>query len=326
MLWLVHYLSLNTPRGVGYNSVRRIRESVRMKRLLGARSLLLAMLFTSVSNAQAPRVPVYIQAPPGLDGALSSFIAKRNADIQVVSERARAAYVLSVSPLEFTTSIALGTKDVRSSVMLTERESNQAVWVYHVWLATEGRRNERAVADKIATRLNEFTRKNGGLLVGNARLPQPHGLATMVSKSIEEVFLVPEGFKGHAYVVYGVPDGKPLTENRQQVIYRIPQNGVLRIRDSVLPATDWFKYYYERQDGSLHRIPALSDSHFPVVWPVEADGIGGSIPRSGVFRGPAGCEVQFREFYIDTGSRLLLEHQQEGLGHFTTVQPPLCSK
>ncbi len=81
---------------------------------------LLAMLATSVSYAQVPRAPVYIQSPQGLGGALAASIAKRNPHVRVVTDSAEATYVLSVSPLELTTSMTFVSKHVRASVMLIE--------------------------------------------------------------------------------------------------------------------------------------------------------------------------------------------------------------
>jgi len=288
-------------------------------------AVLLTMLSTSVSYAQVPRALVYIQSPRGLEGALAASIAKKNPHIQVVTDRAEATYVLSVSPLELTTSMTFVSKHVRASVMLIERVSKQAVWVYDVWVETEGRRNEQAVADKIARRLNMFIQKNGGLLVGDGRLPQPHGLRTMFSANTEEVFLIPNHYKGHAYVVYGAAGGRPLIENREQVIYRIPQDGVLRIRDSTLPTTQWTVYYYEREDGSLRRIPVLSRTATRSPDDIDGD-IEASTARDGMSKGPAGCVVQFKKLYIDTDAQLLSEYQQEDLGHFAPDLTLLCSK
>lgn len=287
--------------------------------------MLLAVLFTSLSYAQVPRARVYILSPQGLDGALAASIPKKNPYIHVVTNRAEAAYVLSVSPLEITTSMTFVSKHVRASVMLIDRVSKQAVWVYDVWVEAEGRRNEQAVADKIAKAFDRFIQKNDGLLDGDGRLPQPHGLRTMFSANTEEVFLIPYRYKGHAYIVYGAPDGTPLIENREQVIYHVPQDGVLRIRDSTLPTTQWTVYYYEREDGSLRRIPVLSPTGTRSPDDIDGD-IAASTARDGMSEGPAGCVVQFKKLYIDTEVRLLSEYQQEDLGHFTPDLTALCSK
>ncbi len=215
------------------------------------------------------------------------------------------------------------TKDAVISVELSETASNKVVWVESIQSPTEGRRTDQAMADLVATHLKKFLEKNSRVLAGRETVQHPHGLATMFSGRFREVFLIPEGYQGHAYVVYGVPSGEALDENREQVIYRIPRDGILRVRESRPPISDSSEYYYERQDGSLQSIPVFFRDD---LGPHEPEGdTSASLPRIDVFIGPAGCALRFKEFSVDTNARLSLESQPQNLGQ-KRGHPEFCSQ
>jgi hypothetical protein len=82
-------------------------------------------------------------------------------------------------------------------------------------------------------------------------------LAAMFFGSTNEAFLIPDGYKGDIYVLYGARDGEILNKTRWRVTYRIPYDGVLRIQEREIPSWTRTKYYYEKRDGSLERIQNL---------------------------------------------------------------------
>lgn len=44
---------------------------------------------------------------------------------------------------------------------------------------------------------------------------------------VDYIYLIPEDFKGCAWIRYGYPGGTPLEINNDEVIFRIPENGIL---------------------------------------------------------------------------------------------------
>lgn len=292
--------------------------------------LVTATLIAPLSFAQTSTPSVFIEPQQGFESLIAASMIREKVHLDPVADRAKATYLLRVSPLKMTTSVSasswvvdvIETKDAIVSVELSETASNKVVWVDSMQQPTEGRRTEQAMADLVARYLKKFLEKNSRVLAGSENVQQPRGLASMFSGHFKEVFLIPEGYQGHAYILYGVPKGDALNENRQEVIYRIPQDGVLRVRESKPPITESTKYFYERQNGSLVPIPLF----FRNLGPAEPEGdTSASLPHTERLKGPAGCTVQLKEFSVDTNSRLISEYQRENLGQ-KHDHPDFCSQ
>lgn len=303
------------------------------------RVLLLSLNFVaSVALSQPPKPSIYIQAQPSLGAVLATSVAKRHVPVDLVADRADANYVLNVSPIEIKkckyTCYGVDPyprlREARLSVKLSERTSGKVVWVYTFRMGTAGSRTEQLLADAVAMHFRSFIRKNGGLAAGSTRLPQTHGLASAFSGQRMQVFLIPDGYRGHAYIVYDVPNGETLEETREQVIYSIPEDGVLRLAATTLPETDSTEYFYERPDGSLLRIPRFFVLQLDHDVAPGCGGCGAEIeassPHLETFEGPAGCRREVLEFYVDTEDRIFANYQQERLGHYSPDQSVLCPK
>jgi hypothetical protein len=154
------------------------------------------------------------------------------------------------------------------------------------------------------------------------------GIAAIFFASTREQFLIPDGYKGDVVVVYSAQDGEPLNRSHGKVTFRIPGDGILRIRDPMLRGATRPEYYYLRQDGSLERIRAF--------WPTTVDptpenmandkDIGAFFPRTGTFTDSNGCSIQYEQFYVGTKAHLLSKYRQQDLGSYVREHPGACSK
>lgn len=153
-------------------------------------------------------------------------------------------------------------------------------------------------------------------------------LATILFRTTKERFLIPYGYEGDVYVVYGAKNGQPLSKTRWRITYRIPQSGILLTQTPTIPGWVSTKYYYEKQDGSLEQIRNF--------WPTTIDktpenlandrDVGVFFPRTGKFTEANGCSVQFEQFYIGTKAFLLSQYRGADLGRYVRDHPSACSK
>jgi hypothetical protein len=154
------------------------------------------------------------------------------------------------------------------------------------------------------------------------------GLAAIFFGSTREQFLIPDGYKGDVFVVYSAQDGEPLNKSHGKVTFRIPEDGILRIRDPMLRGGTRPEYYYLRQDGSLERIQGFWPTTIhPTPENLANDkDIGVFFPRSGTFTDSKGCSIQYEQFYVGTKVHLLSKYRQKDLGGYVRDHPGACSK
>jgi hypothetical protein len=154
------------------------------------------------------------------------------------------------------------------------------------------------------------------------------GLATAFFGSTKERFLIPDGYKGDVYVVYGARDGESLSKTREGVTLRIPQDGVLRTRDPMPLGWTRTQYYYERQNGSLERIRNFwpTTIHRTPENLANDKDIGVFFPRNGTLTNSTACSVHFEQFYVGTKAHLLSKYRETDLGHYLRDHPGACSK
>jgi len=154
------------------------------------------------------------------------------------------------------------------------------------------------------------------------------GLATMFFGSTKERFLIPDGYEGDVFVVYGAQEGEVLNKSRGEVTYRIPEDGILQTREPMLRGSARKEYYYLRQDSSVERIRNFWPTTIhPTPENLANDkDIGVYFPRIGTFTDYAGCSVQYQQFYVGTKAQLLTKYRENNLGRYVRDHPGACSK
>lgn len=162
------------------------------------------------------------------------------------------------------------------------------------------------------------------------------GAARLYFRSPKEQFLIPEGYTGDVYVLYGVSGGEVLSPSASTLTYRIPANGILCVQPPIRIGSRRTEYDYVRQDGAKEKIDNLWNTTIqrtPENLTNDHD-VGIFFPRNGTFsifvpRGQGGsqeCKVQFEEFYVGTKAHLLTQHRGTNLGKYLRDNPSLCPK
>jgi hypothetical protein len=136
--------------------------------------LLTALLMCSIELlAQLARPSVYIDAQNGFETYLAAAISKKNVPVDVVTDRAKATYVLKAAPIEIKTE-STGGKIARClfascagiedkgnvSVQLIDVASSKMLWAYSVNKQRGGSKNEQSMAEAVAKHLKEFVSHN----------------------------------------------------------------------------------------------------------------------------------------------------------------------
>jgi hypothetical protein len=152
------------------------------------------------------------------------------------------------------------------------------------------------------------------------------GLAALFFGSTKERFLIPDGYRGDVYVVYGAQDGELLNETRWTVTYRIPKNGILRVRGPMKRIWTRTEYYYQRETGELE--------HIRNFWPTTIHStpenltndrdVGVFFPRSGISTDSAGCSAEYQLFYVGTKAHLLTKYKQLDISGYLRDHPVGC--
>ena len=74
----------------------------------------------------------------------------------------------------------------------------------------------------------------------------------------EAEFLIPAGYEGGVIVLFNQPDGIELEKNNDgTIIYRIPQDGFLKIRNAFERKNYKFSYFYVDKDGNRTAVEYL---------------------------------------------------------------------
>ena len=140
-------------------------------------------------------------------------------------------------------------------------------------------------------------------------------------------FIVPEGYRGDVYIIFGVPSGAPVERTRFSVTYRIPQDGVLLTQGRMINGVTRSEYDWQAQDGTLRRIPNLwlaTIESTPENLANDRDE-GVWAPRSGsADSAPSDCPVDFEEFYVGTQAHFLTKYKERDLDAFLKQHPEAC--
>jgi hypothetical protein len=131
-------------------------------------ALVLVLFVASLSLAQS-RPSVYIEPQQGFEAYIAAAIQKKTVPVDVVTDKARAVYILRSAPVEVK-SESTGGKIARClfaycagiedkgnvSVQLIEVGSTKIVWAYSVNKQKGGSKNEQSMAEAIAKHFKEF--------------------------------------------------------------------------------------------------------------------------------------------------------------------------
>ena len=189
-------------------------------------------------------------------------------------------------------------------------------------LSVLGLRFTKGVASRKSRRIACLL--NGCALVFNLGIL--FGFGALFISSTKERFLIPDGYKGDVYVVYGAPDGESLNNTRWAVTYRIPKNGVLRVQGPMARTWTRTEYDYQMETGKLERIRNFWPSTIhPTAKNLANDrDIGVFFPRTGKFTDPKGCSVEYQLFYVGTRAHLLTKYKQLDISAYLQDHPVGC--
>jgi hypothetical protein len=153
------------------------------------------------------------------------------------------------------------------------------------------------------------------------------GLALLFFGATVERFIIPENYKGEVYVIYGVPGCESPGKTRREVTYRIPNDGVLCVREPMVVGWTRSEYYYQAKQGKLKHIDnywASTIDPSPENLANSSD-IGVFFPRVGRFSNASGCSAEFQMFYVGTKAHLLTNYKPLDLTEYLTIHPEDCT-
>jgi malate/lactate dehydrogenase len=118
------------------------------------------------------RPAVYIEPQQGFETYLAAAMSKKNVPADVVTDQAKATYVLKSAPVEVKTestggkiarcmfASCVGIEDKGNvSVQLIETSSTKMLWAYSVNKQRGGSKNEQSMAEAVAKHFKEFLEK-----------------------------------------------------------------------------------------------------------------------------------------------------------------------
>ena len=83
------------------------------------------------------------------------------------------------------------------------------------------------------------------------------------AKPTEIDYLIPQDFTGGVIIVFNQPDGiTPETSNDGTVIYRIPKDGLIKVKAPLKNVPYEFKYYFVDEKGNRTPIEYLYPGHY----------------------------------------------------------------
>src|SRR5580692_10223413 len=134
----------------------------------------LALVFAASISCfvQAARPTVYVEPQQGFETYLAAAMSKKDVPVDVVTDQAKATYVLKSAPVEVKTestggkiarcmfASCVGIEDKGNvSVQLIETSSTKMLWAYSVNKQRGGSKNEQSMAEAVAKHFKEFLEK-----------------------------------------------------------------------------------------------------------------------------------------------------------------------
>jgi hypothetical protein len=132
------------------------------------------------------------------------------------------------------------------------------------------------------------------------------GIGVLLIRTTNRRFIIPEGYKGDVYILYGDPNGKPAIRHAT-ITFSIPTDGVLYTTAPVVGGWTRDEYYFEDRNGAQRRIGNLWSTTVQQTPENLANNkdIGIFFPRSGTIADSTGCTAKFEQFYVGTKAYLL---------------------
>jgi hypothetical protein len=132
----------------------------------------LLVFVASMSVAQVSRTTVYIEPQQGFETYLAAAMSKKNVPVDVVTDEAKATYILKSAPVEIQKestggkvarclfAYCAGIEDKGTvSVQLIETSSTKMMWAYSVNKQRGGGKNQQSMAEAVAKHFKEFLEK-----------------------------------------------------------------------------------------------------------------------------------------------------------------------
>jgi hypothetical protein len=136
------------------------------------KKLLLMRFLVPLSFAQLPRPTVYIEPQQGFETYLAAAMSKKSVPVDVVTDQAKATYILKSAPVEIQKestggkvarclfAYCAGIEDKGTvSVQLIETSSTKMMWAYSVNKQRGGGKNQQSMAEAVAKHFKEFLEK-----------------------------------------------------------------------------------------------------------------------------------------------------------------------
>ena len=130
------------------------------------------LLTAAMSFGQLARPTVYVEPQQGFETYLAAAMSKKNVPVDVVTDPAKATYVLKSAPVEIQKestggkitrclfAYCAGIEDKGSvSVQLIETTSTKMLWAYSVNKQRGGNKNQQSMAEAVAKHFKEFLEK-----------------------------------------------------------------------------------------------------------------------------------------------------------------------
>jgi hypothetical protein len=148
---------------------------------------LLLLFFASLSCfGRQARPTVFIEPQQGFETYLAAAVSKKNVPVDVVTDQARATYILRAAPVEVKTE-STGGKIARClvascagiedkgnvSVQFIDTSSTKTLWAYSVNKQRGGSKNSQSMAEAVAKHLKDFVESKSGqeIMTANASAP-----------------------------------------------------------------------------------------------------------------------------------------------------------
>jgi hypothetical protein len=148
--------------------------------------LLLVFAASLSCFGQLARPTVYIEPQQGFETYLAAAISKKNVPVDVVTDQAKANYVLKAAPVEIKTestggkiarclfAYCAGIEDKGNvSVQLIATNSTKVMWAYSVAKQKGGSKNSQSMAEAVAKHLKDFVEHNSGKEILTAGVSEP---------------------------------------------------------------------------------------------------------------------------------------------------------
>jgi hypothetical protein len=118
----------------------------------------------------------------------------------------------------------------------------------------------------------------------------------------DEVFILPDGYRGVVFILYNQPNGNPVKYELEKRVYEIPSNGILKTQFSFNVGWHHFGKYFYKQGDKLVEIPFVLDNEIvgtgSLVGPDTVYACCVSTGKSYYNNGTG--FVEFEKFYIGT--------------------------